>query len=78
MDKIIELLKNKEHNVHIEGINVRLFWQDAMEGNVIVTESNKHVVCEGYQVITWKRSKPVMLYFGDSLEDALSVFENNL
>jgi hypothetical protein len=77
MNKIIETLKNKEKYVCISGTNIRLFWQDAMDGAFQVTDQNKHIVSAGWQVITWKGSKPITLYFGDSFDEALDTFNNH-
>jgi hypothetical protein len=72
-----QTLRDKEKYTCLSGTNIRLFRQDTMDGAFVVTDQNKHIVSAGWQVITWKGSKPITLYFGDSLEDALETFNKN-
>jgi hypothetical protein len=78
MNTFENLLKNKEKQVWLSGNNVRLFWQDAMEGYTgEINDHTRNVVCAGWNVITWNRSKPIELYFGDELAKAIEVFDAN-
>lgn len=74
---LIQTLQNKEKYTCLSGSNIRLFWQNTMDGAFVVTDQNKHIVSAGWQVITWKRSKPITLYFGDDFEEALEIFNKN-
>lgn len=74
---IISFLKSGE-TAYLSGKNVRLFWQDAMEGYTgEITEYIRPIVSSGWHVITWKKSKAITLYFGDNFDDACEVFEKN-
>ncbi len=75
--QIEKLLQDKNNYVALSGTNIRLFWQYAIGGTVVVTDQNKHITSAGWQVITWERAKLITLYFGDSLEEALEVFQKN-
>lgn len=71
---LIQALKDKNNYCVLSGNDVRLFWQNALDGAFQVTDQNKHIVCAGWQVITWKGSKAITLYFGDSFDEAFDVF----
>lgn len=74
---VVSFLKNSE-TAYLAGRNVRLFWQNAMEGYTEkITEHNRSIVSSGWHVITWKKSKPITLYFGDNFDDACKIFEKN-
>jgi hypothetical protein len=78
MDAFVNLLKNKEKQTWLNGNNVRLFWQDKLEGYTgVITAENLSVVSDGWHVITWNRSKPVTLYFGPDLDIAFEYFDAN-
>ena len=76
MNAFVTLLQNKEKQVWLSGNNIRLFYQNAMEGyDGEVTKENAHVVAAGWHVITWQRSKPITLYFGNELMNAIEIFD---
>jgi len=78
MNTFENLFKNKEKQVWLSGNNIRLYWQDEMEGfKGEINARTKEIVCAGWHVIRWERTKPITLYFGDELVNAIEVFDAN-
>lgn len=77
---IISLLKDKDKSIHLQGNNVRLFWQNHMEDEfsyLLHDGVDRNWLDSGWHVITWKGSKVITLYFGSSLWDAIVAFKNS-
>lgn len=76
MNKLMKLIKSNNH-VTVDGRVGRLFWQNKVDlvSDIPITEENKFWLDEGWAVVTWKGSKTIFHYFGNSMDEAIEAFK---